>query len=61
VFREEPLPPASPLWDHPKILITPHVASYCVPESAADEVVANIRRALAGEPLAHAVDCQQGY
>jgi len=61
VFREEPLPPASPLWDHPGILITPHVASYCVPESAADEVVANIRRALAGEPLAHVVDREQGY
>ena len=24
VFAEEPLPPASPLWDQPNILITPH-------------------------------------
>ncbi|MHB8121836.1 MAG: D-2-hydroxyacid dehydrogenase [Desulfuromonadaceae bacterium] len=24
VFAEEPLPPASPLWDQPNVLITPH-------------------------------------
>lgn len=61
VFREEPLPPESPLWAHPKILITPHVASYCVPSTAADGVVDNIRRALAGEPLRHQVDRTRGY
>jgi phosphoglycerate dehydrogenase-like enzyme len=26
VFTEEPLPASSPLWSHPKIVITPHVA-----------------------------------
>lgn len=61
VFREEPLPEGSPLWRHPKVLITPHVASYCAPASAADGVVVNIRRALAGEPLANQVDRAQGY
>lgn len=61
VFGEEPLPEASPLWRHSKVLITPHVASYCVPASAADGVVENIRRALAGRPLAHQVDRMRGY
>jgi glyoxylate/hydroxypyruvate reductase A len=61
VFREEPLPAANPLWRHPKVLITPHVASYCVPSSAADGVVENIRRLRAGQPLAHQVDRAQGY
>ena len=61
VFREEPLPPGSPLWDHPKVLVTPHVASYSVPATAADGVATNIRRALAGEPLLHQVDRARGY
>lgn len=61
VFREEPLPRSSPLWTNPKVLVTPHVASYSVPATAADGVVANIRRALAGEPLRHQVDRAKGY
>ena len=61
VFREEPLPPGHPFWAHPKVLITPHVASYCWPASAADGVADNIRRAWRGEPLAHQVDRTQGY
>ena len=44
VFREEPLPPGNPLWDHPKVLVTPHVASYSVPATAAD----GVRRTSAG-------------
>ena len=61
VFREEPLPPGSPLWSDPKVLVTPHVASYSVPATAADGVAANIRRARAGEPLLHQVDRTRGY
>ena len=61
VFREEPLPRGSPLWDHPKVLVTPHVASYSVPATAADGVATNIRRALAGEALLHQVDRARGY
>ena len=61
VFHTEPLPPDNPLWRHPKVLITPHVASYSLPATAADGVVDNIRRALAGEPLRHQVDRARGY
>lgn len=61
VFREEPLPPGSPLWSHPKVLVTPHVASYSLPATGADGVAENIRRALAGEPLLHQVDRARGY
>ena len=61
VFETEPLPATSPLWRHEKILITPHVASYCVPETAASGVIDNIKRARSGQPLHHQVDRRQGY
>jgi glyoxylate/hydroxypyruvate reductase A len=61
VFREEPLPPDNPLWRHPKVLITPHVASYASPLTAAEGVAENIRRARAGQPLLHQVDRGRGY
>jgi glyoxylate/hydroxypyruvate reductase A len=61
VFQTEPLPPESPLWSHPSVLITPHVASYCLPATAAEGVVDNIRRARSGQPLRHQVDRTRGY
>jgi glyoxylate/hydroxypyruvate reductase len=61
VFRTEPLPPDSPLWSHSRVLVTPHVASYSVPATAADGVAANVRRVLAGEPPLHLVDRAKGY
>ena len=61
VFEEEPLSPDSPLWLHDRVLITPHVASYCVPKTAAKAVAANIRLARDGQPLNHQVDRGKGY
>ena len=31
VFAEEPLPPTHPFWNHPRVIITPHVAADTVP------------------------------
>ena len=61
VFRVEPLPPDHPFWSHPKVTVTPHVASDTRPESAADVVAENIRRGEAGEPFLHLVDRAAGY
>lgn len=61
VFETEPLPASSLLWRHDRVLITPHVASYCVPETAAKGIIDNIGRARAGQPLHHQVDRQRGY
>ena len=57
VVGEEPLPPESPLWDHPRIVVTPHSSSGGHGRFArgADLFAANLRRGLDGEPLAHAV------
>ena len=61
VFREEPLPPDHRFWAHPRVTVTPHVASETRPESAARVIVENIRRGQAGKPLLHLVDPHAGY
>ena len=59
--REEPLPAAHPFWRHPRIDLTPHVASFSEPEIAADGVAENLRRLRDGRPLLNVVDRQRGY
>jgi phosphoglycerate dehydrogenase-like enzyme len=54
VFEAEPLPPGSPLWDEPNVLITPHAAGGR-PLGAADRIRSNYEALLAGRPLAHVV------
>ena len=61
VFRTEPLPESSPLWDFDQVLVTPHLASVAIPRTAARQVAENLRRVSAGEPLLNVVDPQRGY
>lgn len=61
VFEREPLPDESPLWRMPNVLITPHLASIPVPESAAKVVAESIRRVARGETPLHQVDPARGY
>lgn len=56
VFAEEPPPQDHPFWRHPRVLMTPHIASMTQPETAAPVVIANIRRHRAGEPMINVVD-----
>lgn len=61
VFRQEPLPQEHPFWIHPKITITPHIASLTDPVSVAPQIVENYRRMRSGQPLLNQVDIHQGY
>lgn len=61
VFRTEPLPADDPLWSHPKVLLSPHVAAPTHAHIAVAEMAANIRRFENGEPIPHLVDRTLGY
>ncbi len=61
VFRDEPLPADHPFWTHPRVRLTPHIAGVTRPEAAAAQVVENIRRVRAGEPVLNRVDPARGY
>ncbi|HXF79311.1 MAG TPA: glyoxylate/hydroxypyruvate reductase A [Usitatibacter sp.] len=61
VTDPEPLPPDHPLWTHPRVIITPHVASQSQPETSAAAVLENVRRHRRGEPLVGVIDRSRGY
>ncbi len=61
VFEQEPLPDNHQFWDHPRIVVTPHIAAFSLPETAVESVVNNIDRIEAGQPPLNAVDFERGY
>nr|WP_232478474.1 glyoxylate/hydroxypyruvate reductase A [Roseomonas rosulenta] len=61
VFDPEPLPPDSPAWSHPRITVTPHVASLPSRLERARYVADCIARLERGEALAHVYDPERGY
>jgi len=61
VFETEPLPADHPLWRHPKILCTPHIAATPRADVAAQQFLDNLHRARSGRPLANVVDRTLGY
>ncbi|TPJ31568.1 MULTISPECIES: glyoxylate/hydroxypyruvate reductase A [unclassified Mesorhizobium] len=61
VTDPEPLPAGHPFWSHPKIILTPHVASVTQPATAARAVIDNIRRHRAGLDPIGLVDRSRGY
>jgi 4-methylaminobutanoate oxidase (formaldehyde-forming) len=61
VCEPEPLPQGHPFWSHPRIWLTPHVASATQAETAAEALLDNLRRHDAGLPLEGLVDRSQGY
>lgn len=61
VFRTEPLPKDDPFWAHPKVTVTPHIASTTRPETAAQVIAENIARGEAGQPFRFLVDRGLGY
>jgi glyoxylate/hydroxypyruvate reductase A len=61
VLQQEPATPDHPFWQHPQILLTPHIAAMTQPESAFGVLLENIRRHQRGEPMLGQIDRKQGY
>ncbi len=61
VFDIEPLPPESPVWSHPKVLVTPHVASFPNRAARARFVADAIRAFEADGTVLNRFDPDRGY
>jgi phosphoglycerate dehydrogenase-like enzyme len=63
VYREEPLPEDSPLWELDNVCLTPHLAGVSPRfwERETELILENTRRYLAGAPLLNVVDKRAGY
>jgi phosphoglycerate dehydrogenase-like enzyme len=63
VFVEEPLPPASPLWHLPNVIVSPRVGGFS-PNYMSRSMTffaENLRRYVSGQPLLNIVDRDKGY
>ncbi len=61
VCAHEPPDADSPLWQHPHIDLTPHIASMTLPSSSAEHIIDNIVRLRRKQVLTHVVDFTRGY
>jgi len=63
VFAQEPLPEASPLWDMPNVIVTPHnsASSHHIEQRQQTLFLENLRRYAAEEPLLNVADKRAGY
>ena len=61
VFQSEPLPAESPIWKHPKITLTPHIAGITDPKAALAYVADCVTRCETGKPLDNIIDLSKGY
>ena len=57
----EPLPAEHPFWEHPSVIITPHVGAQAPPEAVVRVFVENLQRSRQGTHLINVVSRVTGY
>lgn len=61
VFREEPLPPRHPFWQHPRITITPHISAITLLSESVLQIAEKIRALERGESIDGVIEPGRGY
>lgn len=63
VYSHEPLPPESPLWSQPNLILTPHISAFSpnMLNQVIELFIENLRRYLNKQPLYNLIDREQGY
>ncbi len=61
VFADEPLAAGHPLWTHPRVTVTPHVAAQTLPADAAAQIAGQLRRLAREEGVVGLVQRTRGY
>lgn len=61
VFSQEPLPAENPLWQHPRVAMTPHIAATTRADDAITYIARTITQLERGESAQGRVDRRRGY
>jgi len=61
VFPDEPLESQDPIWNHPRVTITPHHSGPTIPEDLLPDIIPNLRAYAEGRAIMNAVDRSRGY
>jgi glyoxylate/hydroxypyruvate reductase A len=61
VFDTEPIAPTDPLWTHPRLVITPHMASSASDNTIARQIVSNTWLVSLGQTPASVMDREACY